>query len=76
MTKQHKIDWTLYIVDDRTRTSCFRKGNPGWKILKRREYERNKTYLVGYKRIFRNGKTKKSSEAQMKREVHDIITWL
>jgi hypothetical protein len=33
MTKQHKIDWTLYIVDDRTRTYEFLKRDPEWKQL-------------------------------------------
>jgi hypothetical protein len=56
--KQLKIDRAIYILDDRTRTYCFRKRNPEWKMLDPRENERNKTYLAGYKRIFRNGKTK------------------
>jgi hypothetical protein len=58
MTKQLNIDRAIDIVDDRTRTYCFRKGNPEWNMLDPRENERYKTYLVGYKRIFRNGETK------------------
>jgi hypothetical protein len=58
MAKQLKIDRAIYLVDDRRRTYCFLRGNPAWEKLDPRENERNKACLAGYKRIFRNGKTK------------------
>lgn len=58
MKTRLKIDRAIYLVDDKTKTYKFYKINPNWKNLDKKENEQNKIHLNGYKRIFRNGKTK------------------
>lgn len=56
--KRFKIDKSIYIVDDRTKTYGFLKRNSYWRQVSRKETLRNKKYLQGYTRLLRNGSTK------------------
>jgi len=58
MTKILKIDRALYDVDDEKKTYRYLGRNPDWERLSKEENERNKRHIDGYKRVFRNGKTK------------------
>ena len=58
MTETPKIDGALYEVDDEMKTYRYLGRNPDWKNLSKEENKRNKKHIDGYKRFFRNGKTK------------------
>ena len=58
MEKELPIDKAVYLVDEETRTYRFLRRNLDWKKLDSQENEKNKRYIDGYKRIFRDGATK------------------
>lgn len=53
-----RIDRTVYLADDRTRTYRFLRRNPAYRSLDPQENERNKRSIDGYTRVFRDGSTK------------------
>ena len=53
-----KIDRAIYAVDDRSRSYQFLRRNLRWQRLDPRENERNKRRISGYRRVFRDGRTK------------------
>jgi len=62
MKKKLKIDRAIYLIDDKRKTYSFYKRNLKWRNFNPKENERNKRHISGYKRIFRNGKTKTPRE--------------
>ena len=58
MVKELKIDRAIYLVDEITRTYRFFRRNPDWDKLDPAENERNKRYIDGFTRVFRDGRRK------------------
>jgi len=58
LNKELKIDKAIYLVDDATRADSFLRRNLGWKRLGPEENEANPKRLNGFRRIFRDGRTK------------------
>jgi hypothetical protein len=58
MKKELKIDKAIYLVDEDEKTYMFLRRNLDWKELDPKENTLNKKHLNGYKRIFRDKRTK------------------
>jgi hypothetical protein len=53
-----EIDRAVYLVDEITRTYRYLRRNSEWRHLDPEANERNKRHLVGYTRIFPDGRRK------------------
>jgi hypothetical protein len=58
MTRELNIDRAIYFVDDETKSYRYLRRNPEWENLSPEENEANKKAIDGYRRIFRDGKSK------------------
>lgn len=53
-----KIDRAVYLVDEITKTYRYLRRNPEWRHLDPEDNQRSKRHLVGYTRIFPDGRRK------------------
>lgn len=59
LKKELKIDKAIYLIDDASKTYIFLKRNPDWKSLTSKENELNKKHIDGYRRILKDGSTRR-----------------
>lgn len=58
MSREIQIDKAIYLVDDEYKLYCFLRRNPKWRLVTGEQNSENKRQLIGYTRIFRDGRTK------------------